>query len=831
MQRMPLFNLETLIQTHNETMDTHYPINETFEFEFFNPKLLEGIQETLRAIYHGIDAQFFTEEEKKYLKQRKERLLATKAYCQHLTTEKPSGVISDPFLETRIKSKEYYLNRLTYQHTQLSDEKNWQRWLIEANACKTLKDDWEKQQWFATHTNAALLEASMLMVILIDHHQRAMQALKSFKYRVRIPTLIYKAYHEYLTVFLHQAHQVQQQIAHAMLARLKMYDQQKPNVMVAVFSDLQQQGAKLKHRYEPLPDKEDPLTSAQLTAYHQCIVQYGHKDTQQQLKQLSWFHPSDVFPTVERITPHAVQLIPERLANAVPKQARKPTWLFKGENMRHHFFKEKIALLVFLKQSLNVASIRMDLKNTEALLSDIHRQEEAIEGALIELNDKKYQSFSFVFQRKTRQFLAEWQQLLVQHRQQQLENKLLLAEKLSATWVGRNVLDTAVYAWRHCQQLQDILIEIQHDIERLGDCHRFKERVGVLLQQQSHLLKLNRIVTVFRTLADGNSVTESEFYFFTRYMQWLQLRDEKHYQALLELCFLQRAVIADKLSEMLKHFFTLPQHNEVSEQLLCLNLMVCTYGDDKDKVALDSKIKKFFLRFLEAILNTIALHKNVAVSPLLTSAQTVFNAIGQSVTLAGLPLTYYLLAIQSVQHNPRSLKCKCLALATQLAEEFLMTRYQKDTQQLDEKIEQTLLSHPTLEYTLSHMRILMQIRDKAVQENKPLAALSLKKSEQRLVGLLGDDIQAVKPLLEASIHAHQAAQEINQKQKPLKQKMLCLHALHAQLQSTLQPVSFNLLQSRSTKRGLFSKFYLNATLLPDETPSLPEKPLATTLTY
>ncbi len=826
---LPIFNLKAEIENYNNINNTHYKSTENFGFVFFKAKLLKDVQGTIGYINQGVDAGFFTEEEKNYLALRQQLAEDTKAHCEGKSIEKPKTMIADPVLEERIQAKEYYLTWLKYQHEQLTSKENWEQWINSAvespvvTGLSQLKKQWEAQQAFAYHTNAALLEASELLALLIKHYQVAVLSLPGFKNRLRVPSPIYNAYSTYLNEFLQYALEAQKQCAEAMLARLKAWDKKQLNTIAPVVSTLEKGGAKITHAYLPLPLYTDVLTHQQINAYHHYIVRQGDEETQQRLHKLSWLKPSAAFPTVERTTAKQFQLIPESLASAVPNKKRKPAWLYKGANLRHDFFNDKTALLATFKQSPNISNFHITLEQPlqwKSRLAEVRIQAMQVNEALAELTDKKYSSLSF-FQRQTKQFLSNWQGLLLQHRHRQVENKIVLAEKLSAALKAHyeNSMNAAVYAWQACEQLRDLVTEIQADIIEYQVDRELTTRLERLQDQHCAMLSLNRVFQAFQSLAAGDKIDVSEFSYLHGYMDMLKVRDNQQYDALLQLCLAQRLEIYMHLRESLKHFFKSPAPKQAYQHILCLNLMTKHWGEAEDKVAISSKLKKFFLRYLEVTLQAIADHKNVAHNEHLILAETMLQAMGQEVEHAGETLAQHVVAIQALKQNPLALKCRCLALALPLSETFLKARWESDARQLDENIQTFIFSAPTLGYEPSHVRMLMQIRDRAVQENKPLEELQLKKAEQVMVGLTGEETGIIKPLISASIQAHQTARQINGN-LPLKQKTNCLKALNLQMQSTLHDPSGrlikNILGSASGRRLLFSKPYINAALLPDE---------------
>ena len=832
---LPIFNLRAIIEDVNQKTGRNYPLDSDFGFKFFDEDKLTEINNTLQYLNQSVKASFFSAEERTLIKKQNALANETKAYCQNQPIEKPKTMIVDEALTKYIQSKEIYLTWQTHQSLQLSNPENWEQWSRTAHAIEfaRLKKYWENQQALACHSNAAILEASELLPLLMHYCKSAQKTLRRYQYRFSIPVAIYDAYNNYLNTLHKALLNYHQQLTYSMLARLNAYDEKKPHVIAHIVDQLQQSGAEITHRYLPLPPYQDPLTYQQFSAYQNYINKYGNKETREKLFERSWFKDSISFPCLKKNTKtKQLQLIPKDFEQEIPTKKRSPAWLFKGTNLRHDFFGDKSALLAHLQKSPRVDNFSFNVEKPtqwQSLLIEIRSQEQLAKDALQELSHKRYQKLSSVFQRQTKQFLSKWELTLKQHLNQQLENKLFLAEKWAQalTDLEKQPLQAAVYAWYPCQQLRNLLHEIEENGKTLQIAPALQLRLKAVQDRTSQILLLNRIFQGFQHLAENKPMTESEWSYLAGYMELLKKRDQEQHQAFLSVCLVQRIQIYENLRKSLKTFFdnkTIKIQDAGDTQspldkVLLLYLAVTEFGDDNDKQMLEEKMQKFFLRYLYYILKNQLTKPHQNQQLLLESAETILLTIGKHYRYADNTLAEHLQQIKAIQHCPSLLKCKCLSLAMPLAEKFMEKIWDKDTAALDENISVFILSNKELQYGQSHLQILMAIRDQAVRENKTLEELNPKPSEQVLVGM-SHETAMVKPLIEASIQAHQTAKQIKSKHLPLKQKTKYLHRLNQELQKKLKEVtSINLtsvLRIHTSQRLLFTKPYIDPQLLPTD---------------
>ena len=834
---LPTFDLKTAIEETNKQEGTSYLLENDFGFEYFNAESLREMNETLQYLNQGIDSSFFSEAEKVYIKQRNQQLEKLKVYCQNKSIEKPNSLVEDERLHAQVHRKEIFIAWQNYHYQQLTSAAKWQQWQQTSHATELarLKKSWERHQALACHTQAAIEEACELLPLLLAYCQKAKKSLRKMSTRSNLPMTLYKAFNDYLNNLHEALLAFHQQLLYSMLARLEAYDEKQEPVINHILGKLSSLGADITYSHLPPPACQDLLTDQQFNAFQNYIARYGTAETQAQLYQLSWFKASTTLPCLKKVTAtKQLQLIPESFQKDIPPKRRSPAWFFKGTNLRHDFFTGKLALLSQLQKAPAVVEFKFSLDNpahVQLLLDEIRQQENLASNALQELTQAKYPKLSPLLQKRTIAFLNQWKSQLEQHRLKQIENKILLAEKWSTALVdAERPLQAAVYQWSSCQQLHNLIKEIKQKGKDYKNDDIFSIRLKAIEEKTSQIFILNRVFQAFQTLASQQPLAESEWYYLTGHMQFLEIKDPPQYQALLALTFLQRSKIVDNLSNTLKTFFTPGDAELKANKIACFYAAIAQWGDAVDKNKVAEKLQKFFLRYLDAVLKGVVFKTEVTPSERIEAAESLLATLGKQTTWAGETLAVHIAQLKELKDQPVLLKCKCLSLMNPLAEKFLEKRCEKDALQLDRQIEAYLLSQPTLGYGQSHIKILMAIRDQAVRENKLLDELIIKPSEQVLVGLAHAETAFIKPLIEASIQAQKATQQIKNKAFSLSQKLKCVDRLNQSLQATLAstPVALvnTLLQNKTQQRKLFTHVAIKLSTESASQPDYSQPPLS-----
>lgn len=667
------------------------------------------------------------------------------------------------------------------------------------------------------------MDAAKHLPELISYHRLARKELNSFRIRFKMPGPIREAYQNYLIQFEQSAQVARSQIIQSMVTRLEAWDNDYPNAMLFMMDKIERAGISLQNT-QARPVDCDPLTSQHFLKFHQEIYRKGDAQAKEQLKKLSWFSKEKPIPLeIVEVQQNKIQIVPQAFAARIPVKKSWPEWMFKGSNTRYEFFKDKAFLLAQLNRAIDIGSVIINLDKRESityLLTHIKNQENLISISLEDVaKTTKEKGLSKRLQGKTLQFIQDWENLLKDKRYQQIENKLISAEKIILALADKfknDPLSAAINCWEICSDLRTLLSEIEQNIHIYGLNNSLQERLKFTQNQIKDLLSLNRAYSNLMLLAKGNLIPEVEVSYLFDYTDLIRMKGE--YSAFFTLCQPQIIQINGQLKQLFKQFSFHSKDEQdvqsVMDRILCLNAIMMRYGTQEHNAVIQDQIFKFFLRYLEVV--AAGASKSLQINAI-QSAEEIILLIGQRVTFAGQTLDSYIEEIQKLrkESSQEVLKCRCLALAMQLANDFTDKRYDKDIETLDNNLRAIIQSDSTLNYSMANVETVLATRDQAIQENKTLSELNLKKSRRVLIGFDNPSTAKVKELLEASITARVLQREMHQV-IPLKEKMLKARRLTSELKETLSPDTYKrLCTSKSGRRLLFTKQYIEPGLIPD----------------
>lgn len=402
----------------------------------------------------------------------------------------------------------------------------------------------------------------------------------------------------------------------------------------------------------------------------------------------------------------------------------------------------------------------------------------------------------------------------------QLENKLLLAEKIVAELLNKHTdtLSAAIIPWQACQILRGLLEEVESDFNKQITVNiEIKQRHAKLQKKTTDIFALNRAYAMMQHLALQGDVQPCELDYLFNYLELLQMKDKELANGFYNVCKPLLANIFQQLKLSLKDYsFQINNNKQVNghhDCILARHVILTRLAQDENMHAIAQQIKKYFLRYLEAQLSYSTDNNplNVRIHTL-EAAESLLELLGRNLSYADKPLADYVAEIRQARISGlvQVVRAQCISIATHMAEEYLEQRFSKDLEMLDVNISDALLANKALGYNNSHLQVLQKIRDLAVVQQKPLEELSLSKAEEVLVGVANDETACVKKFVVTSVAAHQTFATMQDKKICFRQKMQEMGELN--LYFAKQNMG-QLLQTPTGRRALFVKQYLAPSLL------------------
>lgn len=357
----------------------------------------------------------------------------------------------------------------------LQQKASWDAWEKAVEASQKAKFHYLKKQWlphakWAHYTTDGLLLAADLLAEFDYHYHAACVEFNSKQNR--LPEKFRKEYGDYLTQWGQQLSAEKHSLQAAMLYRFEQAVNCLPLLNDDVIAPLV---AILDSMQVKLPASLSLVTIAKSissTAFCQ-LYQYLHQQQdvviKKALNNTKVLNPQSALPLALVHTSKQVFIVPQALADLIPIKPKKPTWLFKGHQLRYNYFQHKADLLIQLtgleNMELTVTNpLQMERLENEAwvALQDIqitliqHYQQAAIELMQTRGLFQGTRQTAFVF-------LKQWQQVLLNQRVLVIKKQLAyLAQFLPALPSAKQWLGECLYT----DPQKDVLVSLLNTIKR-----------------------------------------------------------------------------------------------------------------------------------------------------------------------------------------------------------------------------------------------------------------------------------------------------------------------------------------------------------------------------
>lgn len=292
-----------------------------------------------------------------------------------------------------------------------------------------LEKRWKYQGCFIHFEDEALLKAHHYLSYIRQKIAFALAELKSrFEsanlFKDKIPQAKYDSYKHYLKNTLQTIYEEQQRITASMYERLRIaaYEQDLTagDVLIHTIKRLKQMHL-VKQEYSSAKKQERRLTSEVFNEFHQVVLEQGSQEIKRKTLDLPWFSVTKSNTTALNASSLKLGIAVQfDLEKKIPKQLKKPTWLFKGTAIRYEFFAKPYdwASLTVARERLSLLSEGdLDEDSLDAIYFDLVTMENGFK--LLQKNAKtKYKEITGIFRRyftkKTQQFLKAYQENLLE---------------------------------------------------------------------------------------------------------------------------------------------------------------------------------------------------------------------------------------------------------------------------------------------------------------------------------------------------------------------------------------------------------------------------------
>lgn len=489
----------------------------------------------IKPINNASDYGFYTPRETRYINNKKQALIdMQKALCAQNYGMKRSKVAQEETMQLQ-ELIEYKQEWLEWQKTQaliITEEFNKQN-----PALNHLSLEWSSQQLLTHYThNALYIIAEKWLPQLEDYYQTVEQWIQRRKW-LRKKNAIDIAAQNYLNECQQKVAALTQSIAESMLSRLIAYDQSqfKESYSVSHFTrKLCMQGQQIKIpvtkkmrlfnnqtteiSVDAVPCSPENLGEEVFNYFHEYIEKNGSTAVKAKLYKLSWYQNNHFFPISIITTIDGQLFVPQSMANMIPTKKQWPNWWYSQNNQQYEHIRKNAHFIARTQRRLPIAESFIDLQTPSSfqyIIAELKYKDAMLDQKIAENMGKMRQPVRWLaslFNRQHNQYYQEWHNILINYQRANVEDALILAEKLFQSLKGEEM------TWDKLMRLfvdnENTFIWL-HEIfsgNKVNTIHAtdLQDRLLNMRQQLNEFSLLHNISLQLKQIVEGKCFTPAE---------------------------------------------------------------------------------------------------------------------------------------------------------------------------------------------------------------------------------------------------------------------------------------------------------------------------------